>query len=348
MSKNSLFFLTAIILTSSIFPAFAEVTEIQLDRNSYLKGDVINVKGTVSEDSSGLVTIVLRDPNDKFVLLSQALIQSDDFFEKTIPINEKFQVPGTYNATAFVLNMTAGKTHSFSFDTITSENIRDSSEGLFSNVKEPEPEIIEDSKVNETVLEPVVKVAEDTIEIESTIEKKQKELTDTKSQIADFVDPSKKPEYYLDRYYNEPIYQSWFDNNYPNLTIEEAVGYINPTKTEIQTSLNIIGGEIIQEAEAVSVGSSTSVSENDRDITQVGLAVGGLMILFGAVYGIKRKIDGNSKHISLNRDFIRRKIISPIINSDPIRIIQTRLAKGEISIEEYENLKQKLDKNSKS
>ena len=107
MSKNSLFFLTTIILISGIFPAFAEVTEMHLDGNSYLKGEFIKVKGTVSEDSSGLVTIVLRDPNDKFVLLSQALIQFDESFEKAIPINEKFQVPGTYNATAFILNMTS-------------------------------------------------------------------------------------------------------------------------------------------------------------------------------------------------------------------------------------------------
>ena len=40
---------------------------------------------------------------------------------------------------------------------------------------------------------------------------------------APFVDPVKDPQYYIDRYYNEPAYKSWFDRNYPNLTIEEAV-----------------------------------------------------------------------------------------------------------------------------
>jgi hypothetical protein len=161
------------------------------------------------------------------------------------------------------------------------------------------------------------------------------------------VDPNKNPKYYLDRYYNEPIYQVWFDKNYPNLTIEEAVGYFTPTETEMKSPPDIVVAEIIPMAEAISMGSSTSNYENDGDIAQIGLVLGGLAVLFGAVYGIKKKIDGNTKHISLNRDIIRRKIIAPIFDSNPIGIIQTRLAKGEISIDEYEKLKQKLDKNSR-
>ena len=336
MKRYSLFFLATIIILSGVLPVFAEVTEMQLDQNSYQNGDSINVSGTVSEDSSGLVTIVLRDPTDKFVLLSQAIIQSDDSFDKNIPINEKFQVPGTYNATSFVLNMTAGKTQSFDFDATLSDKNRDFDEDLFSDMEKMESEIIQEID-NKIIEEPQL------IDEEIVIEKQENKIS-KKSQIADFVDPSKKPEYYLDRYYNEPIYQAWFDKNYPQLTIEEAVGYIPPTKSEIETFQNIEGPKIIPEAEALSTLPLPPNSENS-DIAQVVLALGGLAILFGAVYGIKKKVDVNSKHISLNKDIIRRKILSPIINSNPIGIIQTRLAKGEISIEEYEKLKQKLDKN---
>ena len=42
--------------------------------------------------------------------------------------------------------------------------------------------------------------------------------------LANFVDPDKDPQYYLDRYYNESTYKSWFDRNYPDITIEDAVG----------------------------------------------------------------------------------------------------------------------------
>ncbi|MFQ5497868.1 MAG: hypothetical protein ACE5DU_08305 [Nitrosopumilus sp.] len=73
------------------------------------------------------------------------------------------------------------------------------------------------------------------------------------------------------------------------------------------------------------------------------LAIAGLGILFGAVFGIKKKVDSNSKQIFINKETLRKKIIHPIIASTPKEILQTRLAKGEISLEEYEKLILKLD-----
>ena len=40
----------------------------------------------------------------------------------------------------------------------------------------------------------------------------------------DFVDPNKDPTHYVTRYLNEPEYKEWFDRNYPDYTIYEAVG----------------------------------------------------------------------------------------------------------------------------
>ena len=39
-----------------------------------------------------------------------------------------------------------------------------------------------------------------------------------------FVDPKKDPHEYLKRYLKEPKYKDWFDRNYPNYTIYDAVG----------------------------------------------------------------------------------------------------------------------------
>ena len=52
------------------------------------------------------------------------------------------------------------------------------------------------------------------------------------SKIASFVDADKDPQHYIDRYYNESKYKEWFDKNYPNYTIEEAVG-LNTTSEKI-------------------------------------------------------------------------------------------------------------------
>ena len=58
--------------------------------------------------------------------------------------------------------------------------------------------------------------------------------------IASFVDKSKDPQSYVDRYNNEPTYKKWFDENYPEYSsIYEAVGlekpkelasFVDPTK----------------------------------------------------------------------------------------------------------------------
>ena len=43
--------------------------------------------------------------------------------------------------------------------------------------------------------------------------------------IASFVDESKDPQHYIDRYNKEPSYREWFHENYPQYdSIEQAVG----------------------------------------------------------------------------------------------------------------------------
>ena len=56
---------------------------------------------------------------------------------------------------------------------------------------------------------------------------KQVSLSDI--EIASFVDQSKNPQHYIDRYNNEPKYKEWFDENYPQyISIYEAVGLPEP------------------------------------------------------------------------------------------------------------------------
>ena len=191
MTKKVSFFLTSMVLLSGIIPAFAEVTELQLDKTAYIQGDSIDVKGTVSSDTSGLVTIVFRDPNDKFVLLSQAFIKDDDSFEKIIPVNQKFQVIGTHNATAFVLNMTAGMTESFDFVSVITDNNSDSNKDIPEDYSEIESILKEELELFEIELENESNVLQDQIE-ELTNPKIQEKLIDTKLKIADFVDAQQR------------------------------------------------------------------------------------------------------------------------------------------------------------
>ena len=332
MVKKSIFFLYAIILISSALPAFGEVKQFQLDKESYSEDEYINLQGTVSEDSSGVVSIVIRDPNDSFVLLSQAIIRGDSSFEKTIPIDGDFEILGRYSATAFVLNITEAKIQSFHIkgNIEQKESSSSISSGDLFNIKPAE--------IEKTIEPPLT--YDTTISTSEIIQK----TTNDNLEIADFVDQTKDPQYYLDRYYNEPNYKFWFDRNYPGLTIEKAVGYNIPVTTEREKKEDVIKTEFFPKAEASSIVLASDAQDDNSDLAHTGLAIGGLIILFGAVYGIKKKVDTNSKHISINKDIIRKKFLSPIIDSNPIEIIQTRLAKGEITIGEYDKLKERLEK----
>jgi hypothetical protein len=55
---------------------------------------------------------------------------------------------------------------------------------------------------------------------------------DPPKKLAPFVDPKQDPQYYIDRYNNEPTYKEWFDENFPDQTIYDAVG-VEPPKTGI-------------------------------------------------------------------------------------------------------------------
>jgi hypothetical protein len=48
--------------------------------------------------------------------------------------------------------------------------------------------------------------------------------------LASFVDQTKDPQSYIDRYNKEPNYKKWFDTNFPEYSsIYEAVGLDEPT-----------------------------------------------------------------------------------------------------------------------
>ena len=75
-------------------------------------------------------------------------------------------------------------------------------------VVEPKVELVVEPKV-ELVVEPKVELV--------------------KSTMASFVDESKDPQHYIDRYNNEPTYKEWFDENYSQYSsIYEAVGLEEP------------------------------------------------------------------------------------------------------------------------
>jgi len=386
------------LFSSITIPAFAEVETIQTDKLFYSNEDKIIFSGTVDNDSSGLVTIVIRDSNDKFVLLTQAFIEFDNTFERSVDSNEKFLVHGVYNATAFLVNMTEGELTRFDYSLDGSpvspsvSNLQGSSQGTAtktsSQTTEPEavPEPKSISKIASFVdptkdkqhyidrynSESAYKKWFDTNFPDITIEEavgltkiieEQKHIV----EISQFFNPDVNPQYYIDRYNNELAYKEWFDSNYPDLTIYEATGIIPVELTQEDTIDSIINEPPIstQELSRSLVESSTVSPSFDTVNAEVGqflLALGGLAVLFGAVYGVKRRVDSNtvqiaenktkiekkvsnnSEQISQNRFWLKKKLMSLKSNNEPVTVIKERLAKGEITVDDYYKLLRALKK----
>ena len=94
---------------------------------------------------------------------------------------------------------------------------------------------------HETVQEIKLNVVE---EVEPKI---VKEVDVNVKKTLNFVDSKKDPHEYLKRYLKEPKYKDWFDSNYPNYTIYDAVGLTisdyRSMKKELFPELETISGE---------------------------------------------------------------------------------------------------------
>ena len=64
-----------------------------------------------------------------------------------------------------------------------------------------------------------------------------KEIKTKPKKILSFVDPDKNPHEYLKRYLNEPKYKDWFNRNFPNFSIYEAVGLTASDYLEMKRQL---------------------------------------------------------------------------------------------------------------
>jgi len=327
LGKTPTISIMTLLLVSTITPAFSEVTSFESDKTFYTKGDQMSFSGTVDEESTGLVTIVIRDSNDEFILLTQAYIQPDNTFQRGLGTDKKFEDHGIHNATAFILDLAKGKSISFDFSQDGTLPVPSITSIQPKSITENEPVVEKNDSISQTTSEPILE-------------------KDSKA-VANFVDPTKDPQHYLDRYYSEPIYRDWFDSNYSELTIEEAVGLetVSSIAKTIEENLeSVIPDEVIPQAEAIQT-IQTPLNRNSsesNEIALLGLTLGGLAILFGAIYGIKTKVDSNSENISKNRESIKKKMFDALHWNGPEDVIKNRLAHGEISVKEYSTLKRAL------
>ena len=108
------------LVSSVILPAYAEVTSIKTNAAFYKGGNQIIFSGKTAPGDSPYVTVVIYDPNNKFVVLSSGIADGNNAYQIIVDTSTqsnqpKFTLKGVYNATAFIMNQASGKTVDFIF-----------------------------------------------------------------------------------------------------------------------------------------------------------------------------------------------------------------------------------------
>ena len=167
---------------------------------TYENGDNVIIIGNINNydsSSGGDVLYFIRSPINELVTIGQVTPSSDGSFQYS------FTASGPYWSSS---GNYVAESH---FGEISSETIIVYTIG---SAPEPAPEPTSTSTSTSTPEPPLHGDPEP--------EPESKELG-----IASFVDKTKDPQHYVDRYNNELSYKKWFDENYPQYdSIEQAVG----------------------------------------------------------------------------------------------------------------------------
>ena len=214
----SIFFLL-LFIPLGISSTFAAIDDFTTDKSVYYDGDIIRISGTVSSDlDAPAVSIVIFDPaRSTFVTLGSAIADSDGNFSTTVIAGGGLWTTfGTYPIQVTSEGTSREKSIEY----------RDSS---VSNSETPSESSSAPSTPSESSSAP------STPSESSSAPKTQLSETEPlsgfvtlKLKVSDFPSLDKAPQYYLDRYNNEPKYKAWFDSQFPGSSIHNVLGYSDP------------------------------------------------------------------------------------------------------------------------
>lgn len=181
----------------AISPVFGATVTFSTDKSTYSSGDSIKLTGKISpiSDSQFIIVQIINPSDTDLVAADQFLPKSDGTFSKTYHADgPKWSQDGTYTLRIFYGEWSE-KTFQF-------------------------------KKTSESVTKPKIPPTEAPIEDKKIEENKQLiPFYNEKTLIPGFPDLIKPPNYYFERYNNEPEYKQWFDKTFPGVSIKDVVGY---------------------------------------------------------------------------------------------------------------------------
>ena len=295
-----------VIVFSLIIPAYADVLSFKTDKTFYGKTGMIMFSGTVEKEDVGeLVTIVLEDPTGKFVKLLQAYPDIDNKFQKSIEVSKFYTDAGIYNATAFITNKTNGIVIDFDIE---------KQRPIIAPAPEPEsePKQEENNAEQNTVTEQNSETNN-----EKTIQEKIKER----------IEAAKK----LKELQTNPTSQT--NENTTNHITNSSNMVTNTTSSDVP-----IGGQNNPQTVEHAINS-------DPVLLYAVVGLGGVGVAGTVIYNMRKKSKPQDYSSYFTPSEKTKTLENPSTQSEDdyaLMILKNRLAKGEITIDEFNELKKAL------
>ena len=204
MSSFFAFFLLLLLTSSGSFLAFATVNDFTTDKTLYHTNDSLTISGNVDYDPTlfSIILQIMTPSGNGLAHVDSITPKNDGTFSKTIHVGG----PTWYEDGRYTIKISYGGNLEKYIDY---EKISD---------------YVPDSSSSSSSSSNYVSNSADTISLSS----KNPNITfseNPKMRILGFPSLDKSPQYYIDRYQNEPDYKSWFDSQFASYTIDEVVGY---------------------------------------------------------------------------------------------------------------------------
>jgi hypothetical protein len=188
-----------LFISGNFISVFGSVQNFSTDKLTYHDGDTLKISGTVNYDPTipSVILQIITPGGTGLAGIGTALPKSDGSFSSTFHVGG----PTWPDDGTYTIKVSYGgnteKTFSYQKSYVNSEN----------DVP------IDADNSNELFTE------------------------NPKMRISGFPSLDISPQYYIDRYNNEPSYKSWFDSQFPDYVIQDVVGY-KPTHIQNFPSLD--------------------------------------------------------------------------------------------------------------
>ena len=300
-------------------PAYAEVVSFKTDKTFYKKGEKITFSGVLEpEDINAIVSIRVKDSHGTLAVFRQTFSDIDQNFKLDIDTSNRdfhFDTHGIYNATAFLNNLANGMTITFDFSL-------DGSPVYHPNTQPTTPQPTPTSTPTPSQTTTPTQQPEDDSDGKSIQEKIQERIDAAKKQGSD-----------TDTTDSEKSIEEKIQERIDAAKKQDTTDEVKPT-----------GNTTTPNEKPDPIGSNNTTSL-DSSILYPVVGLGAAAAIGITVYGMKHKPKFMARDVSEN---VSTEQIQHTDSSTPheedyaLMILKNRLAKGEITVEEFNELKRAL------